>query len=59
MTEEKIPSIDRIKDMLTPSGHRIAVNVFDYNIAYWSDTYVQCEDRTHIKARFLLEVDHE
>ena len=48
--------IDRIKKVKLPNGKTKKVNVFDYNIAFWCDGYVQLTDTSWIKARTLLPI---
>jgi len=45
--------INRTKKMKLPNGKLKKVNVFDYNLAYYSNGYVQLTDTSWIKARIL------
>jgi len=49
----RIASIDRTKKVVLPNGKKKRVNIFDYNLAYIADTYVQLADSSWIKARSL------
>ncbi len=49
----KIPVIERIYEVILPSGQHGKVNVFDMNLATFCDDYVQLEDTSWIKARLL------
>ncbi|KKK46810.1 hypothetical protein LCGC14_3161550, partial [marine sediment metagenome] len=49
----EIPVIERIYEVILPSGQHGKVNVFDMNLATFCDDYVQLEDTSWIKARLL------
>jgi hypothetical protein len=46
-------TIDRTKEVRLPNGKSKRVNVFDYNLAFWCDGYVQLTDTSWLKARTL------
>lgn len=49
-----IPMIEQTVKARTPSGRPVEVNRFDFNLAFCTDSYVQCTDSGWIKARILL-----
>lgn len=51
--------INRTKKVRLPYGIIKRVNIFDYNLALWADSYVQLTDTSWIKARSLKEVNHD
>ena len=48
--------IDRTKKVILPNGKIKKVNVFDYNLAYFCNAYVQLIDTSWIKARSLTPI---
>ena len=46
-------SIDKTKKAMLPNGKIKRVNIFDYNLTFWADGYVQLTDKSWIKARDL------
>lgn len=47
------PLIERTKVVYLPNGKKRNVNIFDFNLAFCADAYVQLSDNSWIKARSL------
>jgi len=49
--------INQTKKVILPNGTKKQVNIFDYNLAFCADAYVQLTDTSWIKARSLKQLD--
>jgi len=55
----KTSLIDRTKIVTLRNGKKKRVNLFDYNMAYAADGYVQLTDDSWIKARLLKALNSQ